>query len=120
MAGVKYVIGGPLMSEMVSPEARGKARDFIRRANVEDDLRFTLLNGFWRGIQRRKDHRPGRRIRPDILEDRHTRGYCLPVGGWPASIPVALRGRVEGQEPRGHRDRCLRAQHATRGARLGR
>jgi hypothetical protein len=35
----------------VSTEARGKARDFIRRASAEDDLRFTLLNGLWREIQ---------------------------------------------------------------------
>jgi hypothetical protein len=53
----------------VSAEARGKAREFIRRANVEDDLRFALLSGFWRSIQQRKDRQSGRRVRPDILED---------------------------------------------------
>src|SRR5215471_9124305 len=52
----------------VSAEARGKAREFIRRANAEDDLRFALLSGFHRNIQQRIDRRPGRRLRPDMLE----------------------------------------------------
>jgi hypothetical protein len=37
-------------------EARGRARDFIRRTTAEDDLRFVLLCG----IQQRLDRRPGR------------------------------------------------------------
>jgi hypothetical protein len=53
----------------VSAEARGKARDVIRRASAEDDLRFGLLSGFWRDIQQRTDHHPGSRIRSDKLKD---------------------------------------------------
>ena len=53
----------------VSAEARGKAREFIRRAHAEDDLRFALLSDFHRDIQRRIDRRPGRRLRPDMLDD---------------------------------------------------
>ena len=53
----------------VSAEARGKARDFIRRACVEDHLRVALLRGFRRDIQQRMDRRPGRRLRPDLLQD---------------------------------------------------
>jgi hypothetical protein len=53
----------------VSAEARGKAREFIRRASAEDDLRFALLRGFWRDIQQRMDRHPGSRIRSDKLKD---------------------------------------------------
>jgi hypothetical protein len=56
-------------SSPVSAEARGKAREFIRRASAEDSLRFGLLNGFWRDIQQRVDRHPGSRIRPDKLKD---------------------------------------------------
>ncbi len=53
----------------VSAEARGKAREFIRRASTEDDLRFVLLSGFWRDIQQRMGRHPGSRIRSDMLKD---------------------------------------------------
>ena len=53
----------------VSAEARGKAREFIRRATAEDDLRFALLTGFSRNIQQRMDRHPGSRIRSDKLKD---------------------------------------------------
>jgi len=46
----------------VSAEARGKAREFIRRALAEDDLRLALINGFLRDIGQRKDRHPGRRL----------------------------------------------------------
>jgi hypothetical protein len=53
----------------VSTEARGKAREFIRRAYAEDEVRVALLRSFIRDIQQRRDRRPGRRLRPDMLQD---------------------------------------------------
>jgi hypothetical protein len=37
----------------VIAEARGKARNFIRHASAEDDLRFSLLNGLRQEVQQR-------------------------------------------------------------------
>jgi hypothetical protein len=53
----------------VSAEARGKAREFIQRACVEDHRRLGLIKGFLRDIDQRRARHPGRRLRPDMLQD---------------------------------------------------
>jgi hypothetical protein len=54
----------------VSTEDRGKAREFIRRAYAEDEVRVAMLRGFGRDMQQHQDRRPGkRRLRRDMLQD---------------------------------------------------
>jgi hypothetical protein len=87
----------------VSAEARGKAREFIRRACVEDHLRVALLRGFLRDIQQRQNRRPGRRLRPDMLEDilrrweAGPRGFRLRFGvGWKGRNLSAIEVLISG------------------------